>query len=261
METAPATSPARPAVKIGPRSEVAPATPTTRPATDTIPSLAPSTAARSQFSRPAELSACGSARSAEGCSGASDVMGRVLPAGGAATLSGRPDPARRQQRRNVRPAHFADERTPEQRWPRGPGDRQGPGRVRLRLRGARRRWPRSSRSSRAARTRQMSLTQALTFTPAGEHTSYVDTFGNTLLAAPGAGRPVLAALRRDVRGAARPGRHRPGAREVPVGDAAVRRAALPDAEPVLRLRRARRRGLVSRFGSAARRAGAASRRS
>ena len=52
IDTAPPTSPASPAVKIGPRDVVAPATPMTMPATDTIPSLAPSTAARSQFSRP-----------------------------------------------------------------------------------------------------------------------------------------------------------------------------------------------------------------
>ena len=53
IDTAPATSPASPAVKMGPRDEVAPATPMTMPATETIPSLAPSTAARSQFRRPA----------------------------------------------------------------------------------------------------------------------------------------------------------------------------------------------------------------
>ena len=44
---------------------VAPATPTTRPAVDTMPSLAPSTPARNQFSRPATLGACGSVA---GCS-------------------------------------------------------------------------------------------------------------------------------------------------------------------------------------------------
>jgi hypothetical protein len=60
IDTAPATSPASPAVKMGPRADVAPATPTTMPATDTIPSLAPSTPARSQFNRPAVLPACGS---------------------------------------------------------------------------------------------------------------------------------------------------------------------------------------------------------
>ncbi len=60
IDTAPATSPASPAVKMGPRAEVAPATPMTMPATDTIPSLAPSTAARSQLSRPALPAACGS---------------------------------------------------------------------------------------------------------------------------------------------------------------------------------------------------------
>ena len=60
IDTAPATSPANPAVKMGPRFVVAPATPMTMPATDTIPSLAPSTAARSQFSRPAVPLLCGS---------------------------------------------------------------------------------------------------------------------------------------------------------------------------------------------------------
>ena len=64
IDTAPATSPARPAVKIGPARAVAPATPTTIPATDTIPSLAPSTPARSQFSLPALAPACGSPGSA-----------------------------------------------------------------------------------------------------------------------------------------------------------------------------------------------------
>jgi hypothetical protein len=39
---------------------VAPATPMTMPATDTIPSLAPSTAARNQFNRPAVPPVCGS---------------------------------------------------------------------------------------------------------------------------------------------------------------------------------------------------------
>ena len=60
MLIAPANSPATPATRIAVRSEVAPATPTTRPAVDTMPSLAPSTAARSQLSRLARLSSCGS---------------------------------------------------------------------------------------------------------------------------------------------------------------------------------------------------------
>lgn len=47
----PASSPARPAVRRVDRAPVAPATPTTRPAVETTPSLAPSTAARSQLSR------------------------------------------------------------------------------------------------------------------------------------------------------------------------------------------------------------------
>jgi hypothetical protein len=60
IDTAPATSPARPAVKMGPRAEVPPATPMTMPATDTTPSLAPSTPARNQFNRPAVPPVCGS---------------------------------------------------------------------------------------------------------------------------------------------------------------------------------------------------------
>lgn len=50
IESEPASSPASPAVSRVSADEVAPATPTTRPAVDTIPSLAPSTPARSQFS-------------------------------------------------------------------------------------------------------------------------------------------------------------------------------------------------------------------
>src|SRR5699024_6314641 len=53
MLIAPAARPARPAVNTAPRSVVAAATPMTSPAVDTMPSLAPSTPARSQFRRPA----------------------------------------------------------------------------------------------------------------------------------------------------------------------------------------------------------------
>src|ERR1035437_4273626 len=60
IDTAPATRPAIPAVKIAPRVDVAPATPTTIPATETIPSLAPRTPARSQFSFAARPPECGS---------------------------------------------------------------------------------------------------------------------------------------------------------------------------------------------------------
>ena len=60
MDTAPATSPAMPAVAIAVRELVAPATPRTIPATETIPSLAPSTPARSQFNRPLSPGVCGS---------------------------------------------------------------------------------------------------------------------------------------------------------------------------------------------------------
>jgi hypothetical protein len=58
IDTAPATRPAMPAVNSGPRSVVTPATPTTSPATDTMPSLAPSTPARSQFSRDPKPAPC-----------------------------------------------------------------------------------------------------------------------------------------------------------------------------------------------------------
>ena len=51
MLSAPAASPATPATRIAPRSLVAPATPITMPAVETMPSLAPSTPARSQLSR------------------------------------------------------------------------------------------------------------------------------------------------------------------------------------------------------------------
>ena len=50
IDTAPATSPATPAVAMARGSVVAAATPITRPAVETMPSLAPSTPARSQFS-------------------------------------------------------------------------------------------------------------------------------------------------------------------------------------------------------------------
>src|SRR5450759_236110 len=60
IDTAPATRPAILAVKIAPRADVAPATPTTIPATETIPSLAPRTPARSQFSFAARPPECGS---------------------------------------------------------------------------------------------------------------------------------------------------------------------------------------------------------
>ena len=60
MLIAPATSPAMPAVRMTPLLAVAPATPRTMPAVETMPSLAPSTPARSQFSREAIPPACGS---------------------------------------------------------------------------------------------------------------------------------------------------------------------------------------------------------
>ena len=60
IDSAPAASPAMPAVSTGPRSAVAAATPITMPAVETIPSLAPKTAARSQLSLLATEPWCGS---------------------------------------------------------------------------------------------------------------------------------------------------------------------------------------------------------
>src|SRR4029453_10449977 len=59
IDVAPATSPATPATSTAFRDAAAAATPITRLAMDTMPSSAPSTAARSQPARPLR---CGSAR-------------------------------------------------------------------------------------------------------------------------------------------------------------------------------------------------------
>ena len=60
MLIAPAASPATPAITIADRSLVAPTAPITMPAVETMPSLAPRTAARSQFSRLLSPPWCGS---------------------------------------------------------------------------------------------------------------------------------------------------------------------------------------------------------
>lgn len=65
-----------PAVNNGPRSVVAAATPTTRPATETIPSLAPSTPARSQFNFPLPLWLFGVGRPRRRALGFDPVAGR-----------------------------------------------------------------------------------------------------------------------------------------------------------------------------------------
>ena len=61
MDRAPPMTAAEPAMRIGQESPVAPATPTTVAATDTMPSFAPRTPARSLLSFSAYLSLWGSA--------------------------------------------------------------------------------------------------------------------------------------------------------------------------------------------------------
>src|SRR5690606_34615634 len=69
IDSAPPTSAATPATRIAVREVVAAATPTTTAATDTMPSLAPSTPARSQFRRAASPSVGGVAARSTGCTG------------------------------------------------------------------------------------------------------------------------------------------------------------------------------------------------
>ena len=85
IDTAPATSAATPATSTAVRSGVAAATPTTRPAVEMIPSLAPSTPARSQFRRALRADGIWS-RSA--CSVASDNTASASAVDGTAHGSG-----------------------------------------------------------------------------------------------------------------------------------------------------------------------------
>ncbi len=71
MDMDPASRPARPAVRRVARSSVAPATPTTSPAVETTPSLAPSTAARSQLRRVPSAPRCSSSWAASVTTGGS----------------------------------------------------------------------------------------------------------------------------------------------------------------------------------------------
>ena len=82
MLIAPATRPATPAIRIAVRSVVAPATPRTMPATDTMPSLAPSTPALSQLSRSLNPSPCGSSAWPPMSIDAASLMGAFSPIGG-----------------------------------------------------------------------------------------------------------------------------------------------------------------------------------
>src|SRR4051794_3296762 len=107
MLSAPATRPAMPATSTGERSEVAPATPITMPATETIPSLAPRTPARNQFSRFPTSSPMSSCQ----CCGSSSVPISVL------TLSILPTGARRSQGRQGSPSSVRPRRTGSRRGP------------------------------------------------------------------------------------------------------------------------------------------------
>ncbi len=78
MLIAPAASPATPAITIADRLLVAPSAPMTMPAVDTMPSLAPSTAARSQLSRLFSPVWCGSSSCGPiGTSRSLAVMGQI----------------------------------------------------------------------------------------------------------------------------------------------------------------------------------------
>ena len=81
MLIAPAARPASPAVSTAPRSAVAAATPMTRPAVETMPSLAPSTPARSQFRRPVIALVVGLVVLGRGAGGDSPTDGRPFRAG------------------------------------------------------------------------------------------------------------------------------------------------------------------------------------
>src|SRR6478609_3241026 len=90
MLIAPAASPATPAITIADRSLVAPTAPMTMPAVDTIPSLAPRTAARSQLSRLFSPCWCGSSSCGPtGTSASLTVMPESKPSGHAPRNQGK----------------------------------------------------------------------------------------------------------------------------------------------------------------------------
>src|SRR5690348_9654836 len=95
MLNAPATRPASPPTKIVSEFAVAPATPITIPATDTMPSLAPRTAARNQFNRLPRDSSWGSSTCGPRSSGpmlaadTSKLTPPILPSPGTGSNEGK----------------------------------------------------------------------------------------------------------------------------------------------------------------------------
>src|SRR6478735_8191808 len=89
MLIAPAARPATPAITIADRSLVAPTAPMTMPAVETMPSLAPSTAARSQLSRLLSPLPCGSSSCGPITASSSwAVIGQIQASGGAGRNQG-----------------------------------------------------------------------------------------------------------------------------------------------------------------------------